>query len=233
MSRRGSPVPAVLTANSQFRRALYEKLATDPNILNPTAHYNTLFRPIDLEFNVDTSKVGQLNFDVWSAANTDFTDDDDIPFIPEVGFVNPPDYTDNTPIHILPGLFEDPIGNGLKGIHVVHDWVVTFDGWHTFNSHFDPFDGIGAPPFGGNDNDGGGINPGDLDFLSQAVGPFNAALARWQTVLVSSGEYSSGDAANLINAVASNTTLSTHAFDGNVIGVAAPWQAVNHSASVL
>ena len=185
--------------------------------LDPTNPDCDLY-PIDLEFNVDTSQVGQLNFDVWSPYDTHFTDNGDIPFIPEVGFVNPPDYTDNTPIHILPGLFEDPIGNGLKGIHLVHDWVITFDGWHTFNSHFDPFDGTPAPPFGGNDNDGGGIDPGDLDFLSSAVGPFNAALARWQTVLESSGVYSPDDAANLINDVATNTTITTHAFTGDVIG---------------
>jgi hypothetical protein len=187
--------------------------------LDPTNPDCDLY-PIDLEFNADTSKVGELNFDVWSADNTDFTDDDDIPFIPEVGFVNPPDYTDNTPIHIFPGLLPFPegtIANGLAGIHVVHDWVITWDGFHTFNDHFDPFDGVPAPPFDGNDNDGG-FDAGDLDFLVTVVGPFNGALQRWQDVLVSSGVYSADDAAALINDIANNTTITTHAFADDVIG---------------
>ena len=184
--------------------------------LDPTNPDCDLY-PIDLEFNVDTSKVGQLNFDIWSPDDTDFTDDDDIPFIPEIGFVNPPDYTDNTPIHILPGLFEDPIGNGLKGIHVVHDWVITWDGFHTFNEHFDPFDGIPAPDFNGSTDDGG-FDAGDLDFLVTVVGPFNGALQRWQDVLVSSGEYTEEEAADLIGDIAENTSITTHAFADDVIG---------------
>jgi len=185
--------------------------------LDPTNPGADLY-PIDLEFNVNTSKIGNLVFDIWSKANTDFTDDDDIPFIPEVGFVNPPDYTDNTPFHILPGLFEDFVGNGLKGIHVVHDWVVTFDGWHAFNEHFDPFAGVPAP-FPGNSGNGG-FNAGDFQFLIEAVGPFNGALQRWQDVLASSGQFTEGEAADLMSDVANNTEIQVASFGGAKIGQA-------------
>ena len=175
--------------------------------LDPTNPGADLF-PIDLEFNVDTSKSATSYFDVWSADNTDFTDDDDIPFIPEVGFINPPDYTDNTPFHILPGLLRyrrGPSPTALKGIHVrsTH-WVITFDGWHTFDDHFDPFDGD-ARRRSTAAGDDGGFDPGDAGFLVDAVGPFNGALDRWQAALVASGVSPTDDAANLINDIASNT----------------------------
>ncbi len=52
----GDSHPDVAVAKRQLeelkarRNALYEKLSVNPNVLNATAHYNTLVRPIDLEF---------------------------------------------------------------------------------------------------------------------------------------------------------------------------------------
>jgi hypothetical protein len=91
-------------------------------------------------FNITASLTitGSLVFDFWSKDDTHFVVNN-IPLLGDVGFINPPDYTDNTPIHIIPGI-QDPIGNAefVKD----HDLVFTFNGWHDFSAHFDPFSGM-------------------------------------------------------------------------------------------
>ena len=86
-----------------------------------------------LSFNIDGPFFdGNFAFDVWSAANTSefFT----IPIADyDIGFINPPDYTDNTPFHIL------PINDILEGLGIDHDAVITYDGAHGFDDHFDVF----------------------------------------------------------------------------------------------
>ena len=187
--------------------------------LDPTNPGADLY-PVDIELNA--TLTGNLILDVWSSANTDFTDDDDIPFIPEVGFVNPPDYTDNTPFHILPGIVPGDLGetvvNGLKGLHVVHDWVITWDGFHTFGEHFDPFAGTPAP-FTGSSGDGG-FDAGDAGFLITTLGPFSGALSRWQAALAASTTYTDEEAADLIDDLANNTTIVVGSFAGTKIGEA-------------
>lgn len=87
---------------------------------------------IDVDFDI----TGKLIFDFWSPENIDFTDDDAIPFIPEVGFVDLPSYTNNSPFHVIPGV-ESPIANA--DFDNVRAWVYTFNGWHGFGVHFDPY----------------------------------------------------------------------------------------------
>ena len=141
----GEYVPFISVQSEGFQ-AFYMDFLVE---LDPTNLEADIF-PIDLEFNVETSNVGNLVFDVWTQESVHFTDGDDIPFIPEVGFTNPADYIDNTPIHILPGLLPFPegtIANAIKGLRVAipDTWVFTFDGWHAFGDHFDPFDGTPDP----------------------------------------------------------------------------------------
>jgi hypothetical protein len=216
----GGPAPAaaeyvpLITVETEGFREFSLDLLVELDPTNPGAD----LYPIDLE--LTSTLTGNLNFDVWSSADIHFTDNDDIPFIPEVGFVNPPDYTNNSPFHIMPGLLPFPdgtIANGLKGIHIAipDTWVITFDGWHTFNEHFDPFAGTPAP-FTGSSGDGG-FDGGDLAFEVSTLGAFNGALARWQDALVASG-MDPDDAANLINDVAANTDIHVGHFTGTKIG---------------
>ncbi|MGH2711247.1 MAG: hypothetical protein ACRDH9_08610 [Actinomycetota bacterium] len=102
--------------------------------IDPTDPGATVY-PIDINF---TPKLtGDLVIDVWSPVNTHEILGT-VPLIGEVGFTNPPDYSENSPFHIIPGLFEDPGGNAR--ISVDHDAVFRFDGWHHFDpDHFDPF----------------------------------------------------------------------------------------------
>ena len=196
-----TPVVSIMTEG--FREFSMDFLVE----LDPTNPGADLW-PIDLEFHINTTNIGNLTFDFWSSEHTEFTDDDDIPFIPEVGFINPPDYTDNTPFHILPGLFEDFLGNGLAGIHTHHAWVITFDGWHTFNEHFDPFAGTPAP-FTGSSGGGGGPSVDDTTFLIDTIGPFAGALDRWN---------SAGVAESTLQDVADNTTIAIGDFAGTILG---------------
>ena len=85
-------------------------------------------------------------------------------------------------------------------------WMFTFDGWHAFGDHFDPFDGP-PDPFDGSSDTGTGIDPGDVGFLVETVGPFNAALDRWHAALVASGEYTEEEASTLLADVAANTDI--------------------------
>ena len=214
----GEYVPFISVQSEGFQSFFMDFLVE----LDPT-NLECDFFPIDLEFNVDTSNVGNLVFDVWTEESVHFTDGDDIPFIPEVGFTNPADYIDNTPIHILPGLLPFPegtIANAIKGLRVAipDTWVFTFDGWHAFADHFDPFDGT-PDPFDGSSDTGTGINPGDVGFLVETVGPFNGALDRWQGALVAAG-MSEDDANNLMNDIANNTDILVGNFAGSKIGEA-------------
>jgi hypothetical protein len=84
---------------------------------------------------------GDFVFDVWSHKKVNAVFD----VLPgkklefEIGFRNAPDYVDNTPIHILPGLgsLADAFLNA--DFNRIEDLVFTFDGWHGFGDHFDPF----------------------------------------------------------------------------------------------
>lgn len=72
---------------------------------------------------------GQFALQLWSSANTDATLD--LGPLGTFGFINPPDYTDNTPFFIFP--FGSPqIGNPFS-------FVITFGGFGTFSDLFDPF----------------------------------------------------------------------------------------------
>jgi hypothetical protein len=213
----GEYVPFISVQSEGFQ-AFYMDFLVE---LDPTNLEADIF-PIDLEFNVETSNVGNLVFDVWTQESVHFTDDDDIPFIPEVGFTNPADYIDNTPIHILPGLLPFPSGtiaNAIKGLRVAipDTWVFTFDGWHAFGDHFDPFDGV-PDPFDGSSDTGTGIDPGDVGFLVETVGPFNGALDRWHTALVATGNFTEEQASDLLADVAANTDIEVETFGGNKIG---------------
>ncbi len=71
---------------------------------------------------------GQFALQVWSSADTNATVD--LGPLGTFGFINPPDYTDNTPFFIFP--FGDPqFGNPYSS-------VITFGGFGTFNDLFDP-----------------------------------------------------------------------------------------------
>lgn len=104
---------------------------------------------------------GQTVFDFWENGGFKFTLGDipaigdvadiiDTVFgtsIADIGLKNEPDYTDNSPIHVLPGLFGDPIGNLIFSGGPTYELV----GWHNFGSHFDPFSPMVAalaPPVG-------------------------------------------------------------------------------------
>jgi hypothetical protein len=208
-------VPVITVMEEGFTEFSIEFLVE----LDPTNPDSDIY-PIDLELNV--TLTGNLILDIWSSANTVFTDDDDIPFIPEVGFENPPDYKNNTPFHILPGIVPGnlaaTIANGLAGIHVLHDWVITWDGFHTFDEHFDPFAGTPAP-FTGSSGDGG-FDAGDAGFIITTLGPFSGALSRWQAALAASTTYTDEQAADLINDIANNTTIVVGSFAGAKIGEA-------------
>lgn len=115
--------------------------AEEEGFRGATAGLTVNLDPLDadiLVFSIDASftMTGDLVFDFWSPFDTVFTDDDAIPVIDEVGFENRPDYTNNSPFHILPGI-ESPISNA--DFDNVHDLVYTFNGWHGFADHFDPF----------------------------------------------------------------------------------------------
>src|SRR5262249_35828617 len=76
---------------------------------------------IDLDGNLD----GDFVVDFW-AGHIDIT----AGVLVEFGYLHAPDYTDDQPIHLA------PIGDIL--IRHLHDAVYTCDGFHDFDSHFDP-----------------------------------------------------------------------------------------------
>jgi hypothetical protein len=189
--------------------------------LDPTNPGADLY-PIDIELTV--TLTGNLILDIWSSDDTHETDGDDIPFIPEVGFINPPDYTDNTPFHILPGIVPGNLGatvaNGLAGIHIAipDTWVITWDGFHTFDEHFDPYAGTPAPFTGSSGT--GGFDGGSAAFLVTTLGPFSGALSHWQTALAASATYTDEQAADIIDDIANNTTIVVGDFADPILGTA-------------
>jgi hypothetical protein len=70
--------------------------------------------------------VGQFNLDLW-AGKVDITTS---LFGFDFGFLNAADWTDNTPIHIIP--------LGSPTFNVLHDAVFTFVGFNDHSSFFDP-----------------------------------------------------------------------------------------------
>jgi hypothetical protein len=77
----------------------------------------------------DTHFDGQFALQLWSSSDTN--DTVDLGPVGTYGFVNPPDYTDNTPFFIIP--FGSPqFTNPYSG-------VITFGGFGTFSDLFDPF----------------------------------------------------------------------------------------------
>jgi hypothetical protein len=73
---------------------------------------------------------GQFALQLWSSS--DINDTVDLGPLGTYGFINPPDYTDNTPFFIIP--FGTPeFTNPYSG-------VITFGGFGTFSDLFDPFD---------------------------------------------------------------------------------------------
>lgn len=93
-----------------------------------------VFGIIDIELSF--TLVGDFVFDVWSSADTDYTIDTSDAIVGLIGFRNEPDYTENTPIHLVPGL-SDPVGNA--DFDNPEDAVLEFNGFHGFGSHVDPF----------------------------------------------------------------------------------------------
>ena len=88
--------------------------------------------PLVFPFSIDIDIVfdASLVIDYWSPDNTEeiFT----IPLVDfDIGILNPPDYTDNTPIHLFPF-------TGL-GVFIDYDLVFGFSGLHGFDDHFDPY----------------------------------------------------------------------------------------------
>lgn len=94
-----------------------------PSFLSPEVHLNP--DPPQL--------VGQFMLDYWTGSNIDWTKDFDFEPIASfsIGFKNTADYVDNTPIHIAP--------YGGPEFRRLYSLVFTFDGFHDFSDHFDPF----------------------------------------------------------------------------------------------
>lgn len=147
---------------------LYEFRDLDPN--NPVPHPNQYvplltymmkdFRRFSINLSLEVgifplilvpfvdgpniSVDGEFSLDLWSNADTNFART--FLFL-EYGFVNHPDYIDVSPIHLF------PLGNVLDDIILGNPTglVVTFDGWHGYDDHFDPFGSMtasAAPPVG-------------------------------------------------------------------------------------
>jgi hypothetical protein len=88
---------------------------------------------VDLEISSDLN--GDFVFDIWSNVDTNFTIDTTDALWGDLGFVNPPDHSENSPIHLVPGL--DDLSNVMFAHH--HDATITFVGFHDFGDHVDPF----------------------------------------------------------------------------------------------
>jgi len=130
------PLPDIKAINLlKLRRTIKQVLDLIKDAASPSV-FEALF-DIERDFTLD----GDFVFDVWSHKNVNAAFD----VLPgkklkfEIGFRNAPDYVNNTPIHILPGL-----GPTLADVFLnadfnrVKDLVFTFDGWHGFGDHFDP-----------------------------------------------------------------------------------------------
>ncbi len=118
-------VTAMLKDFQEFSAAI--GLAIDPlDMLDDVAS----IYPIDLA--VQPPKLtGTLDFDVWFNADTDETVS--LPVVGDVGFINHPDYSDNTPFMIF------PMTTTFGRLGIDHDAVITFDGFHYPSDEIDPF----------------------------------------------------------------------------------------------
>jgi hypothetical protein len=151
-------VPLVTALMKDFRElSVSAGITLDPFSPN-------LFFPISIDVPPPTLH-GDFVIDFWSSANTDatfginFLDIVDI----TVGFRNVPDYTDNTPIHLVP----------LDGIIItnVESFVYTLTGFHNFGSHVDPFMALHAPHITGTAGISRVLTLEDLDAVaSEALG---------------------------------------------------------------
>ena len=118
-----------------FQMANFRELSFNASIeVDPFPENIAVLGIIDIEC-CDLQIEGDFVFDVWSNVETDLTIDLD-PLFGEIGFLNRADHTENDPFHIMPGL-NDVVGNA--DFDIDHDAVVTFDGFHGFGSHVDPF----------------------------------------------------------------------------------------------
>jgi hypothetical protein len=75
---------------------------------------------------LSSTLVGDFVLDFW-AGRIDVTAEAFVTF----GFLNVPDYTDNTPIHLVP--------LGSPDFDNLFEAVYTFVGFHHFSDHIDPF----------------------------------------------------------------------------------------------
>jgi hypothetical protein len=119
-------VPEITSLEKGFKGA---NASIDIN-LDPFNLGDTLY-PINVVINVNVPSFN-LAVDFWSNADTVkvFT----IPVINfDIGFINHPDYADNSPIFLLP--------LGTPQIRFDHDAVIMFEGFGAF-PHFDPFSGM-------------------------------------------------------------------------------------------
>jgi hypothetical protein len=122
-------VPLITAEEKDFNEFTIDaQLELDPTNLGANLY------PFNLT--ITPKLTGKLVFDVWSPYDTEFVVDLSVLGLGDVGFINPPDYTENSPIHVVPGI-DDPIGNAIFVND--HDLVYRFDGWHHFSDHFDPF----------------------------------------------------------------------------------------------
>lgn len=91
--------------------------------------------PVCVDLEIHPAFDGDIVFDIWSNVDTDFTIDTTDALWGDLGFVNRPDYSENSPIHIMPGL--DDLSNVQFAAD--HDATITFVGFHDFGDHVDPF----------------------------------------------------------------------------------------------
>jgi hypothetical protein len=84
----------------------------------------------EVDFTIE-GPTGQFAFDFWTTETVDWTTHIGFPFDFDIGFRNVADYINNTPIHII------PLG-GLD-FDIIEDFVFTFQGFHGYGSHFDPY----------------------------------------------------------------------------------------------
>jgi hypothetical protein len=158
-------VPRVTAMLKNFREfSVNVGLALDP--LKRVSNIAWIF-PVGIGLTIHFD--GTLDFDVWFNANTDIETGIDLgPFGSfDVGFKNPPDYSDNTPFMIL------PITTYLGRLGIDHSAVITFDGFHYPSDEVDPFAPQLAP------GAGPGAPPADvITTVPDAI--VNEALARWR-----------------------------------------------------
>jgi hypothetical protein len=117
-SPNGAEYVPVITFMMQNFRLLALNLGIDFEIFPDFAEF---------EFDVDPAFNGTIVFDYWAReADVSFSINDF-----HIGFRNDADYTDNSPIHFIP--------LGLPDFERIEDILITFNGFHDFADHIDPF----------------------------------------------------------------------------------------------